>query len=116
MDEQPRKGPGRPRKAISATEVGGQIGSDASHEPGDGPIGEGRIETSADAEGSSQTNFGLVSFDELVSIAHAEDGHVVRIWHPEAKVHLIHAKNGSGIEVKQGKAAYQLTTGEVIEV
>lgn len=116
MDEQPRKGRRRKGEAISTSEIGGQIGSDASYELGDWPIGKGRIEASEDIKGSSKGNAGLVSFDELVSIAHAEDGHVVRIWHPESKVELIHAKNGSGIEVKQGKAAYQLTTGEVIEV
>jgi hypothetical protein len=47
---------------------------------------------------------------------HAEKRAVVRCWHPEAKHDLAQLKNGANIEVKVGKAAYQLTTGEIVSL
>jgi hypothetical protein len=57
-----------------------------------------------------------VKYEDLVSAAQNEVRQVVRIWHPEPKETLIYAKNGSGIEVLEGKPSYQLSSGEVIEV
>lgn len=57
-----------------------------------------------------------MAFEEVADIARNEIRQVARMFHPEPKETLILAKNGSGIEVKQGPAGYQLSSGEVIEV
>lgn len=44
----------------------------------------------------------------------AASGQVVRIWHPSAPASLIHAADGSGIEVLAGEPAYQLTSGVIV--
>lgn len=41
-------------------------------------------------------------------------GQVVRIWHPSAPSALVHAADGSGIEVLAGEPAYQLTSGVIV--
>lgn len=116
MDEQSRPRRGRPRAAIPVAETDKQIGSDIAQESGNGPASEAGTEVSTDVVGTSKASNGLVSFEELSEIARNEWRQVVRIWHPEAKDSLILHKNGSGIEVLKGDAAYQLTTGEVVEV
>lgn len=57
-----------------------------------------------------------MTFGELVDTVRAESRQVARLWHPDATDPLIQAKNGSSIEVCTGKAAYQLTTGDIIEI
>lgn len=57
-----------------------------------------------------------LKFDEVAEIARNEVRQVARIFYPDPREALILAKNGSGIEVKQGPAGYQLSSGEVIEV
>lgn len=57
-----------------------------------------------------------IAWLELMTEVHAEKRTVVRCWHPEAKHDLAQLKNGANIEVKVGKAAYQLTTGEIVSL
>jgi hypothetical protein len=57
-----------------------------------------------------------VSLEALIEIVRNESRQVVRMWHPDRQDPVVHARNGSGIEVNTGKPRYQLTTGEIIEV
>jgi len=58
----------------------------------------------------------VISFAELVDIVRESPEQVARCWHPEPDGTLVQAKNGSSIQAMTGKPAYQLTTGQIIEV
>jgi hypothetical protein len=45
----------------------------------------------------------------------SEPAQVVRCWHPEPEGELFQLPNGVNIEVKQGAAAYQISSGEVVD-
>ena len=46
----------------------------------------------------------------------ASSAQVSRCWHPAPGADLIQVPNGSNVAVLTGPAAYQLTTGDVIEL
>lgn len=54
------------------------------------------------------------SFADLTEAICAEQRLVVRLWHPEPEGKLYTLPNGVNVEVNEGVAAYQLTTGEVV--
>jgi len=117
MEEQSSKRRGRPRKVVSASEVGGEVGGDIAQQPGIGETGPSGIESQRDIIRASQESNGMViSYNEMVDEVLSERRQVVRFWHPDKFDSIIHAKNGAGIEVCVGNPAYQLTTGEIIEV
>ena len=55
-----------------------------------------------------------ISFGELKECIFAEPAQVVRCWHPEPEGRLFPLKNGVNVEVNEGAAAYQISTGDII--
>lgn len=41
---------------------------------------------------------------------------MTRVFHPEPEETLLHLDNGVYAHVETGRAAYQLTTGEIVEI
>jgi hypothetical protein len=52
----------------------------------------------------------------VIAAARAESRTVTRVFHPEPKEWLLHLANGVHAHVEIGPAAYQLTSGEIIEL
>jgi hypothetical protein len=94
----------------------GQAEADAELGNGNGATGETGIEASGNIAGQSKTDYaGLV---ELVK-SHNESVRpdiINRAWHPEAKEGSNIQTNLSDVPVLEGKASYQLSTGEIVEI
>lgn len=121
MEKRAGKGQRGAGGVVQAPEDGGEVGIDAAQKPGVGDAGEVGDQAPGVADGARKDGDGLelsqaTSLEELTATVLAESRQVVRMWHPDKKDALILAKNGSGIEVITGAPAYQLTTGETIEV
>jgi hypothetical protein len=101
---------------ISNVKADGKVEADAELSHGDGDAGEAGIETSGNDIGQSETDYaGLV---ELVK-SHNETVRsdiINRAWHPEAKEGSNIQTNLSDVPVLEGKASYQLSTGEIVEI
>ena len=106
------KRPYRKRAPVESVHVEPEAGKQPEIDVGQGQTGEPGFGAQAHDAAEGQG----IDWLELMAEVHAEKRAVVRCWHPEAKHDLAQLKNGANIEVKVGKAAYQLTTGEIVSL
>lgn len=122
MARKPSKSKPRPRNAVSDVKANGQIEGDDAGSAGDGQAGTVGLAVSGNAGTESQKDY-----SELVAIvvAHNKNGDkplISRVWHPEGQgetwkeTSMWIGTNYADVPVLNGKASYQLSTGEIIEL
>jgi hypothetical protein len=110
------KGRGRQGKAIPDGKADGKGEVNTELSNGDGETGG----TGLEASGNADTK-GKISYSGLVGLVQSHNEKlrpdiINRAWHPEATEGANIQTIISDVPVLQGKAAYQLSTGEIIEV
>jgi hypothetical protein len=108
------KGRGRQGKAISDGKDAGEVEVNAEFSHGDGETSRAGLEASGNADTK-----GKISYSGLVGLIQSHNEKVRpdiinRAWHPEATEGANIQTIISDVPVLQGKAAYQLSTGEII--
>ncbi len=112
MENQPRKGPGRPRKDLAVSNAAQEGGDPSENDTGDGetrPVG-----TTAQANPARQDE-SWAQFHERIRVLTYQEPRLRNVWHPKPEHNLVVAENGS-INVFKGDYKGQLNTGEFIEI
>jgi hypothetical protein len=100
----------------------GQVETVATVSDGDGQDGSVGLETSGVIPAESKTDStGLVTLGDFESIIKAHNSFIrpdviARAWHPEAAAGASLQTNLSDVPLLEGKASYQLSTGEIVEL
>ena len=96
MAEQPRKGPGRPRKSVAVPDDAAQGQGAPSDDFGDGDAG--KVGTSAPADSGGQGSW-LAFEGRVIAETHKRGRGFVKVWHPEPLASVIHGQWPVSVEV-----------------
>lgn len=105
---------GRQGKPVQDAAIVAETESRDADDNGNGQASADRVELPADSSG--QVEAGYAAFTGLIqahNLSYRSDM-IVRAWFPDAKEGASIATICSDVEVLQGDASYQLTTGEII--
>lgn len=114
MEEITRKRPGRPRKALADAVSGAEAGTDASDDAGDGQVSDAGPAAPADAGGPGE-KLDWPGLAAHIRALHGPEHQIATVWHPQAYGDVLDTQLGN-VRVLTGAHAYQLATGEIIEI
>lgn len=112
MEEQPRKGPGRPRKALAVSNAAPE-GENANHQ--DDGDGETRPAGGEPQANPARQDENWAQFHERIRVLTYQEPRIRNVWHPKPEHNLVIAENLS-VNVFEGPYKGQLNTGEFIDI
>jgi hypothetical protein len=122
MGKQSGKRPSSAGINVPNVKDAGEIQAGSTVNDGDGQDGSVGLEASGDVGAESKADSsGLVTLGDFESIIKGHNSIVRsdiinRAWHPEAAAGANVQTNVSDVPLLEGKAAFQLSTGEIVEL